>query len=263
MLDDQNYLNQFKIGASFEALKEIFEMDFVSDAPDFCPAKAVFITKKPTRGLQIGLKLLSNPNFSHQTTSKKTDCELVNLEPQANHMLDEWYQLLMVLKTGGVDLHSELVSLKNAWKNLTPTTPTSVNQAKQLALRLTGKIILILHSSDNRELAEWVRHQFEQLAKNLTFTQEISELNYQGWAAQPIAKPFGVIDLVGGTETKATIDLFKAKNQRLSGKMPASYILKPTLETKISQALELMLIAQVSAFYLAAINKQSLTKELF
>lgn len=218
MLDDLNYLDQFKVIAVTNKLSQLLH------------------------------------SVSNKLPAKKTQRLLI--EQLANFdNLDFWQKL----QTNTTNLSNPHDILQQTLDHNSPKIPTISNPAKQLALKLAGKTILVLYSPQTQLIADYWQLLFENNAKNLFFKQSITSLNYNAWKAQPINKQFGVIDLTTSQENKSVLELFEAKNRQLSGIMPAASYIPASKTSLLYQTLELILFGQLTSFYLASLNKQALT----
>lgn len=258
MLDQLNYLNQFHINNAWRQLEAVLQASFLAETPDFSGLEVTFGSPKLSLGLEIALTWLDNPQFQWQAQAERTviiDGESFDL-PEVTADLADWRDLLLCLKLAGIDIWTALQQAQEATQSLAPTVATSDNPAKQLALRLAGKIGLIISAEQLRPVGDWWRQCLEQRAVNLCFSQSIDQLNNRGWQSHPIEKPFAVIDLPNHQDQVK----FDRKNRQLSGKMPASYQFKPVSDQPVEQLLELLLMAEATSFYLAVLNKQSLNR---
>lgn len=256
ILDQINYLNQFQISLAWRNLATIFDSDFLDDSPDFSSPEAIFYSPHPSLGLRIGLDWLNNSQFNWQTAPARSVQINGETHPLTgfSNKLENWYDYLLSLKLAGIDIWTILQQVKPTFDQLSPLVNSSNNQAKQLAQRLAGKTILVITADQLETVGQWWRHCFENWASNLCFTQTISQINYQGWRSHPIDKPFGVIDITNPQDQTQ----FSQKNRQLSGKMPAAYQIKTTTKRSATELIELMLLAEATSYYLAALNKQSL-----
>lgn len=260
MLDETNQLNQFGIEMAWRQLQGIFKAELLDNTPDFSGLKVIFHSPQPSLGLKIGLEWAKERDFQWQASQERTvtvDDE-TNPLPEVVGGLSDWRDVLLVMKLAGVDLYSNLQELKIVAEQLAPTVPTRDNQAKRLALYLTGKIGLVFSPESSQAVGQFWRQKLETQARNLCFNQVITELNLAGWSSHPVEKPFGVVDLVPKGIDQATEVAFDRKNRRLSGKMPAAKQLQLRTSDQTSQLLEMMLLAEATSFYLACLNKQSL-----
>ena len=260
MLDDQNYLNQFKVGLKLNQLQAIFQDDFLPEVANFSVATAKFYSPQLSLGGQIGLTNLEVTDFSWQASQKsylKVDNQKISLT-QMTPELTDWRDLLLIWQLAGINTVALLQQLKNVWQTWQPEQPITTNQAKQLALNSAGKIGLFLTSSTYQAIGKWWRQQFETQAHNLSFDQTIDDLVYSAWDSHPVDKPFAVFDLVTEADDFKSQQTFRDKNRFLSGKMPASQLIRYTSITPHGQILELFLLGQVVSYYLASLNKQPL-----
>lgn len=260
MLDEINYLNQFRLSAAWKELEAIFEADLLAEVPDFSAPEVEFYSQKLPLGLKIGLEWAQKTQFSWRAATGrglKIDGEKFKLTAPSNR-LTLWRDVLMVMKLAGVDIWQTLDGLRAVFAQNAPHTATANNQSKQLALFLAGKLGLILSADDLGSVGQAWRMLLETNAHHLCFNQTISEVNFSGWSAQPIEKPFAVIDVIGDFTSPSNQQAFLTKNRLLSGKMPASRNLMLNTKTAPAQLLEMLLLAEATSLYLAALNKQSL-----
>lgn len=257
MLDDPNFLNQFAVNLAFKQLQAIFEQDFLADKL-FSVPQATFYGPRSAIGLLLGCQLSNNSKFNWQASNQpsfeieQTKQTLTTINP----IVDNWRDLLLVLKLAGVDYNRALSQLQPAIANLQPAVPTENNQSKQLAIFCLGKINLVFTTPAKQSVGQWWRQCFEGYAHNLSFQQDIDQLNYSGWSSHPIEKPFSIIDLVFADDAEQTA--FWRKNRALSGQMPTGQTLKLQTTDQLVQILETLFIAQATSFYLAALNQQPL-----
>ncbi len=132
------------------------------------------------------------------------------------------------------------------------------NLPKQVALFGLGKSNLIITSNQFASVGLAFRRYFCLNAKNVAFAETIEDMvNFSslGWLAQPIDKQFAVFDLVSKLDSKQARQDFVIKNRLLSGKMPASKIYFLKGQDYLDQACYGLILAQISSFYLAVLNK--------
>lgn len=259
MLDNQARWREFGLDMASEQLAKLFSSDFAKQLELFSVNQAIFHLKEPQWG-KLACAWLNNPNFS-VVKSQRDFVEIgSDQQPLAEQpfYLKKWFVILTVLQLGGVDAIGALTELRPVFDQLQPTAPTSDNQAKILAKFTSGKIGLIISGQDYNPAGEWWQFCYQKYARSLCFWQNIEQLDLTAWTGRPVEKPFGVIDLISDFDSDQTKRLFSQKNRLLSGFMPASRTVKLTTSSPHSQILEMMLIAEMTSFYLALIYQQSL-----
>lgn len=259
MLDNQAFGQQFGIDIAYQQLGELFSANFSANLQNFSTTQADFHLRQPFFG-QLAINWLDKAQF--KIIRDQNDFIVIDGQKQplatVNHHLQPWLVFLAICQIAGIDVVNDLKALQPIFQQLQPSVPVSSNQAKQLANFLNGKISLILTSQTYQTTGEWWRYCSEQYARNLCFYQDIKQLNLTAWTGHPVDKPFGVIDIISDFDDQQTKQLFEQKNRFLSGFMPASHLIRLQTATQFQQLLEIMLIAQMTCFYLAVLQQQSL-----
>ncbi len=139
-----------------------------------------------------------------------------------------------------------------------PDVPTAGNPAKRLALELAGKGVIIYSSEALHAAAYRFKMQLNENAKQVSFTGVYPEFNhneYTGWTAQPIEKPFAIVEFRSFLDHPRIQKRFELSNRFLSGCMPAPEIITAEGATKLEQLLWLSLYGDFVSVYLAVLNQ--------
>lgn len=145
------------------------------------------------------------------------------------------------LTTGAADeLASKADFLHQATAAWIPTVPTSTNLAKQIALEVIGKSVVVYGGPKMGPAAYKWKISFNENAKHVAWTDQFPEFNHNeflGWTKQPIDKPYAVIDLRSSFEHPRVQKRFDVTAQLLSGLRPAPI----TVEAQGADVLEHLL----------------------
>jgi glucose/mannose-6-phosphate isomerase len=144
-----------------------------------------------------------------------------------------------------------------------PVVATKDNYAKQLALECVGKSVVICAGPKLVPVAHKWKVNLNQYAHNIAWWSQFPDANAAGWKAQPVNKPYTVIDLHSNLEDTVVQQSFKEAERSLSGQRPSSEIVEAQGETILQQLLWTSLLGDFVSIYLALLNgvNPSITKE--
>ena len=151
-----------------------------------------------------------------------------------------------------VELATAAEFLKIAVRAWLPTVPSSSNYAKQLALDVIGKSVVIYAGPKLAPAAYKWKIGFNENAKQVAWTNQLPEFNHNeftGWTQQPVAKPYAVIDLRSNQEHPRIAKRFEISERLLSGKRPAPLVVTATGETLLEQLLWTMALGDFVTIY--------------
>ena len=101
------------------------------------------------------------------------------------------------LSSGAADeLASKAEFLNNAIKSWVPVIPTEHNYAKQIALDVIGKSVVVYSGPKLWPAAYKWKISFNENAKHIAWANQYPEFNHNefiGWTKQPVDKPYAVI----------------------------------------------------------------------
>ena len=111
--------------------------------------------------------------------------------------------------------------LKAAVQPWVATVPTDQNTAKQIALEMIGKSVVIYAGAKFSPAAYKWKISFNENAKQVAWTNQYPEFNhneFMGWTKQPVDKPYAVVDLRSKMENPRTQKRFEVSARLLSGR---------------------------------------------
>lgn len=147
--------------------------------------------------------------------------------------------------------------LKQQVASWVATVPTANNPAKQLALELIGKSIVVYAGAKFYPAAYKWKISFNENAKHVAWVNQYPEFNHNeflGWTKQPTEKPYEVIDIRSNLEHPRTLKRFEVTERLLSGVRPAPHVIVPEGETLLQQLLWTTAMGDFVSLYLAILN---------
>jgi glucose/mannose-6-phosphate isomerase len=169
--------------------------------------------------------------------------------------------LAVLIRAGQVhdfnDLTRAAELVRTACAEWGPAVSTSSNQAKQIALELMGKSVVIYAGPLLYPAAYKWKISFNESAKNIAWCNQLSEFNhneFEGWVSHPIDKPYAVVDLRSKLEHPQIQKRFELSAKLLSGKRPAPLVIEPRGSTLVEQLLWTTALGDFVSIYLAILN---------
>ena len=141
-----------------------------------------------------------------------------------------------------------------SWK---PEVATSANPAKQLALELIGKSIVVYSGPKLFPAANKFKICLNENAKNVAWVNQYPELNHNefiGWSSHPTEKPYAVVEIRSSLEHPRVQKRFEVTERLLSGKRPAPEIVTPVGDTHLQQLLWTSNFCDFVSLYVALCN---------
>lgn len=141
-----------------------------------------------------------------------------------------------------------------AWR---PDTPTATNPAKQLALELAGKSVVVYSGPQLFPAANKWKICLNENAKNIAWANQYPEFNHNefiGWSSHPTQKPYAVIEIRSHLEHERIQKRFVVAERLLSGMRPAPQVVIPAGETLLQQLLWTATMGDFTSLYLALLN---------
>lgn len=138
-----------------------------------------------------------------------------------------------------------------------PEIKTDRNSAKQLALELIGKSVVVYSGPKLFPSANKFKICLNENAKNVAWVNQYPEFNHNefiGWSSHPIDKPYAIVDIRSNLEHPRVQKRFSVAERLLSGKRPAPEIIEPVGETLIQQLLWTSNYADYISIYVALLN---------
>ncbi len=137
------------------------------------------------------------------------------------------------------------------------TIPTKQNTAKQLALELIGKSIVVYSGPKLFPAANKFKICLNENAKNVAWVNQYPEFNHNefiGWSSHPIDKPYAVVEIRSNLEHDRVQKRFVVSERLLSGKRPAPNVVVPQGETHLQQLLWTSNFCDYVSLYVAILN---------
>lgn len=173
---------------------------------------------------------------------------LLHILTQAGLLHDE--QLRPELERAAAHLDAAVA----AWQ---PEVPTAKNPAKQLALELIGKSIVIYGGPKMYPAAYKWKISCNENAKHVAWVNQLPEFNHNefiGWSKQPVDKPYAVIDLRSNLEHERVQKRFVVSERLLSGMRPAPHVVTAVGDTVLEQLLWTSAFGDFVSIYVALLN---------
>lgn len=155
------------------------------------------------------------------------------------------------------DINSATGGLKESIKLWQPDVATKDNYAKQLALDVVGKSVVIYGSPLTCGAAYKWKISFNENAKTIAWVNQYPEFSHNefiGWSGHPIEKPYAVIDLHSTFDDKRITKRFELSERLLSGRRPAPITVKASGENQLAQLLWLVVLGDFVSIYTALLN---------
>lgn len=138
-----------------------------------------------------------------------------------------------------------------------PEIPTEQNPAKQLALELVGKSVVVYSGPLMFPAANKFKICCNENAKNVAWVNQLPEFNHNefiGWSSHPEDKPYAVVEFRSNLENDRVQKRFVVTERLLSGKRPAPEVIAPQGETVLEQLLWSANFGDYASLYLALLN---------
>lgn len=177
------------------------------------------------------------------------------------YFLAAFVQLLEPLALIRSGANDELASagewLGQQLANYGPEVKTDNNPAKQLALELIGKSVVVYSGPKLFPAANKFKICINENAKSVAWVNQYPEFNHNefiGWSSHPIDKPYAVVDIRSNLEHPRVQKRFEVSERLLSGKRPAPEVIVPEGDTVLKQLLWTSNYADFVSIYVALLN---------
>ncbi len=154
-------------------------------------------------------------------------------------------------------LASKAEFLKQSLADWLPTVPTANNQAKQIALDVIGKSVVVYGGPKLWPAAYKWKISFNENAKHIAWANQYPEFNHNefiGWTEQPVDKPYAVIDLRSSLEHPRVQKRFEVSARLLSGKRPDPIVVEAQGQDLLEQLLWTIALGDFVSIYTALLN---------
>jgi glucose/mannose-6-phosphate isomerase len=137
------------------------------------------------------------------------------------------------------------------------TQATATNVAKQIALEMMGKSIVVYSSAKFFPIAYKWKININENAKNISWSNQFPEFNHNefiGWTSHPEDKPYCVIELRSNLDNPKITKRFEVTEQLLSGRKPAAEVVELKGESLLDQIIYGVALGDFVSIYLAILN---------
>lgn len=157
----------------------------------------------------------------------------------------------------GTDLKAVGQWLKTELEQLDPQVPVAQNLAKQIALELMGKTVIVYAGPMLFPAANKWKICMNENAKNTAWANQYPEFNHNefiGWSSHPTEKPFAVVELRSSLEHPRVQKRFEVSERLLSGMRPSPIVVEPVGDTLLQQLTWSIAMGDFVSVYLALLN---------
>ena len=147
--------------------------------------------------------------------------------------------------------------LKEQTADWQPEVATANNPAKQLALELVGKSVVVYSGPKLFPAANKWKICMNENAKNVAWTNQYPEFNHNefvGWSSHPTQKPYAVVEIRSNLEHERIQKRFIISQQLLSGQRPEPEVVEPHGTTLLQQLLWTSNFGDYVSLYVALLN---------
>ncbi len=135
--------------------------------------------------------------------------------------------------------------------------PTSKNKAKELALEIVGKSVVIYSGPLFAPVGYKWKINFNENSKNIAWCNQLPEFDHNeflGWTSHPTQKPYAVVDLRSNLEHPRVLRRFEIGEKLLSGRRPAPLVVEAFGKTLLEQMLWTITLGDHVSLYVAFLN---------
>jgi glucose/mannose-6-phosphate isomerase len=155
------------------------------------------------------------------------------------------------------ELQSTAAWLNEQVLNWRPDVASNKNLAKQVAMELAGKTVIVYSGPLLFPAANKWKIGMNENAKNLAWSNQYPEFNHNefiGWSSHPIEKAFGVVEIRSDLEHPRVQKRFAVSERLLSGKRPSPIVIQPQGDSVLKQLLWASSLGDFVSIYLALLN---------
>ena len=164
---------------------------------------------------------------------------------------------LLDTEQANTELAKAIELLKDSTAQWRPDVAIKDNYAKQIALDVIGKSVVMYGGRLTYPAAYKWKISFNENAKNVAWVNKYPEFNHNeflGWTSHPLDKPYAVIDLRSSFEHPQIQKRFDVSARLLSGRRPAPITVNAVGETLLDQLLWLVALGDFVSLYTAILN---------
>jgi glucose/mannose-6-phosphate isomerase len=267
------YLNSWpKLGVPMEIVRDYFLPEYVGPETLFISSSYSGNTEETLSALEDAenkhakiVVMTSGGKLEHKATEAGYPLYLIpgGIQPRMSsfYFLSALVQILEPLgltKDGGIDeLRATGQWLKQQTGSWTAEIPNKDNQAKQLALELIGKSVVVYSGPKLFPAANKFKICLNENAKNIAWVNQYPEFNHNefiGWSSHPVDKPYAVVEIRSELEFDRIQKRFEVSEQLLSGKRPKPEVIKPLGDNVLQQLLWTSNFCDYVSLYVALCN---------
>jgi glucose/mannose-6-phosphate isomerase len=155
------------------------------------------------------------------------------------------------------EIKSAVELLKQEIPSWIPTASSNKNQAKQIALDLIGKSVVVYAGPKMFPAAYKWKISLNENAKNVAWCNQYPEFSHNefiGWTSHPLDKPYAVVDLRSNLEHSQIQKRFEVTERMLSGRRPAPIVIEAKGESILQQMLWAVALGDFVSLYTAILN---------
>jgi glucose/mannose-6-phosphate isomerase len=148
-------------------------------------------------------------------------------------------------------------SVDNTLDDFIETKNSSKNLAKQIALEMMGKSVVVYSSAKFYPVAYKWKININENAKNIAWVNQFPEFNHNefiGWTSHPIDKPYKIIELRSDLDNPRILKRFDVTEHLLSGKKPATEVILLKGKALLDQIMYGVALGDFVSIYLAILN---------
>jgi glucose/mannose-6-phosphate isomerase len=164
---------------------------------------------------------------------------------------------LDIMEASTSDVASTGEWLKGQMADWAKEVPTQNNLAKQLAIQLAGKTVIVYAGPKLFPAAHKWKICINENAKNTAWDNQYPEFSHNefiGWSSHPIEKPFAVVEIRSNFEHERVKKRFEITERLLSGMRPTPIVVVPEGETLLQQLAWSLALGDFVGTYLAILN---------
>ncbi len=169
----------------------------------------------------------------------------------------ELLEELNLAKGAVQDLESAVKPLEAAAQSFAASTISHDNLAKQIAVALAEKAIIVYAGPTLAPAAYKWKISINENAKHAAWSNSLPEFDhneFEGWAGSQDTDEFAVVELQSKFDHPKVAKRFELSNKLLKGKMPEPVIIVADGASKIEQILWTVLLGDFTSLYLAILS---------
>lgn len=155
------------------------------------------------------------------------------------------------------ELNNAAEFVKQESANWKVDVATNQNYAKQIALELIGKSVVVYGGPKMYPVAYKWKISLNENAKNVAWVNQFPEFSHNefiGWTSHPQDKPYAVVDLRSNLEHPQIQKRFEVTERMLSGRRPAPIVVQVKGENILQQMVWAVALGDFVSLYTAILN---------